>query len=73
MPSISTGKTISGYSGGLNEEWTKVSSKSKTKVFLVYFPGILGPNKPSPSGNPYDSYIPDVLGELLIFIKIRLM
>ena len=33
-PSISTGRTISGLSTGLNEEWTRVSSRSKTKVFL---------------------------------------
>jgi hypothetical protein len=33
-PSISTGNIMSGLSGGLNDEWTSVSSKSKTNVFL---------------------------------------
>jgi len=38
-PSISTGKIISGFmgsGGGLKLEWTKVSSRSKAKVFLPF-------------------------------------
>lgn len=49
LSSISIERTISGESGGLKEECTNVSSKSRTKVFLFLFLSDLGNNKPSPS------------------------
>jgi hypothetical protein len=46
LPSISTGRTILGSLGGLNEECTSVSSRSRTRVFLPYDLGLYGGNTP---------------------------
>ena len=43
FPSISTGRIISGLEEVLKLEWTKVSSKSNTKVFFPYCWGFKGP------------------------------
>lgn len=44
FPSISTGRTISGFAGGLKLECTNVSSKSSNNVFLPLECGFYGLN-----------------------------
>jgi hypothetical protein len=46
-PSISTGRTKSGFGIGLNELWTSVSSKSSTKQILPSSASLMGPSRPS--------------------------
>lgn len=46
LPSISTGSTILGSGGGLKEEWTRVSSRSKIRHFLPLDRGLYGLKMP---------------------------
>lgn len=51
LPSISTGRIISGLAGGLKLLWTNVSSKSKTNVFLPLAHGFYSPQAAKCGGN----------------------